>query len=81
MPIQNVDGLLRMAKQCKAEVPRWLDYSLKNPQEDLQKFTIELVTRLCDRLLELGAPGLHFYTLNRWGAVSKICKNLNLISE
>ena len=81
MPIQNVDGLLRMSKQCKAEIPRWLEYSLKDQQEDLQKFAIELVTRLCDRLIELGAPGLHFYTLNRWGAVSRICKNLNLQRE
>lgn len=80
MPIQNVDGLIRMSKQCKAEIPRWLEYSLKNQQEDLQKFAIELVTRLCERLLELGAPGLHFYTLNRWGAISRICKNLNLSS-
>ena len=30
---------------------------------------------------ELGAPGLHFCTLNRWGAVSRICKNLNLQRE
>ena len=81
MPTQNVDGLLRMSKQCKAEIERWLEYSLKDQQEDLQKFTIELVTRLCDRLIELGAPSLHFYTLNRWGAVSRICKNLNLQRE
>ena len=78
MPKQTVDGLIRMSKQWEAEIPRWLEYSLKNQQEDLKKFAIELLTGLCDILLELVAPGLHFYTLNRWGAVPRIYKNRNL---
>mgnify|MGYP005991992915 CR=1 FL=1 len=60
-------------------IPRWLDHALKDKQHDeaeLSKFGVEIVTRLCERLFELGAPGLHFYTLNRWGASSRICANL-----
>jgi methylenetetrahydrofolate reductase (NADPH) len=39
-------------------------------------YGVEVVTRLCEKLLNLGAPGLHFYTLNRWGATTRICQNL-----
>lgn len=78
MPISNIDGLMRMSKQCKAEIPRWLEFSLRDKEgaQDLNKFSIDILTRLCEKLVQLGAPGLHFYTLNRWGATSKICNNL-----
>ena len=78
MPISNIDGLIRMSKQCKAEIPRWLEFSLRDKEgaQDLNKFSIDILTRLCEKLVQLGAPGLHFYTLNRWGATSKICNNL-----
>jgi methylenetetrahydrofolate reductase (NADPH) len=42
----------------------------------LVSFGVEVVTSLCEKLLQMGAPGLHFYTLNRWGASSQICRNL-----
>lgn len=80
MPINNVDGLLKMSSQCKAEIPRWLEYSLKNrtDSKDLNRFCADVVTKLCEKLIAMGAPGLHFYTLNRWGATSKICHQLGV---
>ena len=68
-------------KQLRRDmIPKgWLDHALRDKQHDeadLTKFGVEIVTRLCERLFELGAPGLHFYTLNRWGASFRICANL-----
>ncbi len=80
MPITNLSAVLRFSEKCGAEVPRWLRQVLVDKQDDDQatlEFGIEVVTRLCQRLLALGAPGLHFYTLNRWGATTRICRNLN----
>ena len=83
MPITNVAGLLKMSKQCKAEIPRWLQYSLadRKNSEDLNHYCIEIVTKLCEKLISLEAPGLHFYTLNRWGATTKICQNLGFATN
>ena len=67
MPITSPDGLRRFAAKCGAEIPRWLDRSLDDctGAEDLQRFGIAFITGLCRRLLQGGAPGLHFYTLNQ----------------
>lgn len=81
MPITNYASLIRFSGKAGADIPRWLDHALQDKQHDeadLTKFGVEIVTRLCERLFELGAPGLHFYSLNRWGASSRICANLGL---
>ena len=79
MPITNYASLIRFSGKAGADIPRWLDHALRDKQHDeaeLSKFGVEIVTRLGERLFELGAPGLHFYTLNRWGASWRICANL-----
>lgn len=81
MPITNYDGILRFSEKCGADVPRWLRKrmeSLKDDDKALKDFGVDVVTRLCEDLLAFGAPGLHFYTLNRWGASLNICRNLGL---
>lgn len=81
MPITNYEGLLRFSEKCGADVPRWLRLrleALKDDEAALRDFGIEVVTRLCQDLLAAGAPGLHFYTLNRWGASLAVCRNLGL---
>lgn len=81
MPITNYEGIMRFSQNCGADVPRWIRKHLEAYQHDeaaLKAFGVDVVTRLCEDLLKLGAPGLHFYTLNRWGASNSICQNLKL---
>jgi methylenetetrahydrofolate reductase (NADPH) len=79
MPITNIDSLQRFSAKAGADIPRWLSKSMAGYADDekgLVSFGVEVVTNLCEKLLTMGAPGLHFYTLNRWGASSQICRNL-----
>ena len=78
MPITNYESLMRFSAKCGADIPRWLDHALQEKGEDIIKFGVEVVTRICERLQQFGAPGFHFYTLNRWGATTRICENLGL---
>ena len=78
MPITNIDSLQQFSAKAGADIPRWLRKSASFAEDDegLRSFGVEVVTKLCEKLLQMGAPGLHFYTLNRWGASSQICRNL-----
>ncbi len=81
MPITNVETLVRFSAKAGAEIPRWLQYGLsdrKDNEKNLIDYGVEVVSRLCQQLIQAGAPGLHFYTLNRWGATTRICNNLGL---
>ena len=81
MPITNCAQLLRFSDACGAEIPRWIRKRLEAYGEDLDSiraFGLDVVTDLCDRLLQGGAPGLHFYTLNQAGPSSTIWQRLGL---
>ena len=68
MPISNYDNLVRFSDKAGAEIPRWIRTRLKDLSSDddaLGRFGADVVTALCERLVAGGAPGLHFYTLNR----------------
>ncbi|MDM8546823.1 methylenetetrahydrofolate reductase [NAD(P)H] [Candidatus Venteria ishoeyi] len=81
MPISNYQQLARFSDGCGAEIPRWLRWRLQDFGDDLaslQAYGVEVVARLCQDLLDLGAPGLHFYTLNKADSVLNIAKQLNL---
>ena len=81
MPITNWASIKRFSTKAGAELPRWLSYRMEDIEENEQRvkeYGIEVVTKLCERLIGMGAPGFHFYTLNRWGATMRICENLNL---
>jgi len=84
MPIMNYEQLLRFSDVCGAEVPRWLRQQLKDVSDDptaLQALGVDVVTTLCEHLLKGGAPGLHFYTLNKSETVLEIAKRLDLITN
>lgn len=81
MPITNLIQLARFSDNCGAEIPRWIRKRLESHGEDIEAiraYGLEVVTELCRRLLEGGAPGLHFYTLNRSEPTLAICQNLGL---
>ena len=81
MPITNFHQLARFSDACGAEIPRWIRKRLQSYGDDLKSiraFGEEVVTSLCANLLEKGAPGLHFYTLNRAGPALAIWANLGL---
>jgi methylenetetrahydrofolate reductase (NADPH) len=70
MPITNYTQLARFSDACGAEIPRWIRMRLAGFGDDvdsLRAFGHDVVTALCQRLLEGGAPGIHFYTLNQPG--------------
>ena len=81
MPITNYENLSRFSNNCGAEIPRWLRNRLEvfgDDKESLREFGVEVVTELCHNLLDGGAPGLHFYSMNLASSVTKIWKNLSL---
>lgn len=81
MPITNYKQLARFSDRCGAEIPRWIRRRLEAYGDDLaaiRAFGLDVVSELCARLLEAGAPGLHFYTLNRAGATLALWQRLGL---
>jgi methylenetetrahydrofolate reductase (NADPH) len=81
MPITNYSQLMRFSEMCGAEVPRWVAKRLESfgdDRESIRAFGLDVVTDLCRRLIDAGAPGLHFYTLNAASATKAICERLDL---
>ena len=67
MPISNFTQLKRFSDACGAEIPRWVGKRMQaygDDAESIRAFAADLVAKLCERLVEGGAPALHFYTLN-----------------
>lgn len=81
MPIINYTNLSRFSDACGAEIPRWIRKQLESygdDSESLQAFGTDLVSELCETLLENGAPGIHFYTMNKTEPTTAIINNLGL---
>lgn len=81
MPVTNYTQLARFSDMCGAELPRWMRKRLEaygDDRDSIREFGLEMVTKLCDRLLSEGAPGLHFYTMNQSKPILAICENLGI---
>lgn len=81
MPITNYMRLARFSDACGAEIPRWIRKQLESYGDDSQsicQFGHEVVVQMCHKLLEGGAQGLHFYTMNQSEPVKNIWQALNL---
>jgi len=79
MPIASFSKLARFSDACGAEIPRWMRRKFESFGDDadsIRAFGLDVVTELCQRLLERGAPGLHFYSMNQAGLTLELCKRL-----
>lgn len=81
MPITNYKNLARFSAGCGAEIPRWVSKRLEaygDDTESIAAFGLDLVGELCETLLDNGAPGLHFYTMNQIDPTKKLVEGLGL---
>jgi len=81
MPITNYIQLARFSDMCGAEIPRWIRKRLESYGDDkdsIKAFGEEVISEMCHQLLEAGAPGLHFYTMNMTKPTLAIWNNLGL---
>jgi methylenetetrahydrofolate reductase (NADPH) len=83
MPVTNLAQITRFAELSGASFPAWLAQRLTAVGDDaaaVRAVGVEVATELCRALLDAGAPGLHFYTLNRSTATREIAANLGLVA-
>jgi len=81
LPITNVKQLHRMAELGGTPIPEKISKLFNEISEDpdaVRKTGADLATKLCEELIALKVPGLHFYTMNTAVATLEICKNLGL---
>jgi len=81
MPIHNYAKIAQFAARDGIEIPRWVALKMEGFMDDaasVRAFGIEVVARLCERLIAGGAPGIHFYTLNQSALTLEICRKVGL---
>jgi len=82
MPIHNYAKVAQFAARDGIEIPRWVALKMEGFMDDaasVRAFGLEVVTRLAERLIAGGAPGLHFYTLNQSALALEICRRLGAV--
>ena len=81
MPITNYTQLARFSASCGTEIPRWITTRLEGYGDDLDSiraFGFDVTLQLCEQLIDAGAPGLHFYSMNRAEPTARLWHELNL---
>ncbi len=79
MPIHSYAKIAQFAARDGIEIPRWVALKMEGFMDDaasVREFGIDVVTKLCQRLIAGGAPGIHFYTLNQSALSLEICRRL-----
>ena len=79
MPFHNFARIAQFAARDGIEIPRWVALKMEGFMDDtasIRAFGLDVVTRLCERLIAGGAPGIHFYTLNQSALTLEICRRL-----
>ena len=81
LPLLSAAQVRRFTALCCAKIPAALEAKLvkvENDDDAAVEMGIEYASRQCEGLIKFGAPGLHFYSLNKSHSVAAICKNLGL---
>jgi methylenetetrahydrofolate reductase (NADPH) len=81
MPIASFSKLARFSDSCGAEIPRWMRKRFEGLGDDtaaIRELGLEIVTELCETLIDGGAPGLHFYSMNQADLTLEIASRLGL---
>ena len=81
MPIHNYAKIAQFAARDGIEIPRWVALKMEGYMDDatsIRAFGVDVVARLCERLVSGGAPGIHFYTLNQSALTLEICHRVGL---
>lgn len=82
MPITNASSLIRFADSTGADIPRWIRKQLQSYGDDsrsIAAFGHEVVVNLCQRLIDGGAPSLHFYSMNQVEPTARLVHDLGLV--
>ncbi|MBI3349794.1 MAG: methylenetetrahydrofolate reductase [NAD(P)H] [Burkholderiales bacterium] len=81
MPFHNYGRIAQFAQRDGIEIPRWVQMKMEGFMDDsagIRAFGLDVITRLCERLIDGCAPGIHFYTLNQSALTLELCKRLGL---
>lgn len=81
MPITNYTQLARFSDACGAEIPQWIRKRLQaygDDMESIRSFGFDVTLALCQNLIAQGAPGLHFYSMNRDEPTTRLWQALGL---
>jgi methylenetetrahydrofolate reductase (NADPH) len=81
MPFHNYAKIAQFAARDGIEIPRWVALKMEGYMDDaasIRAFGLDVVARLCERLVAGGAPGIHFYTMNQSALTLELCRRLGL---
>ncbi|MFK8113867.1 MAG: methylenetetrahydrofolate reductase [NAD(P)H] [Rubripirellula sp.] len=80
LPVTNFKQALRIASMCKARIPDSLSQSMNAASDDQSQFQagIEHARMQTEDLVRSGAPGIHYYVLNKSDAAAELLNGLNL---
>ncbi|WP_280154086.1 methylenetetrahydrofolate reductase [NAD(P)H] [Piscinibacter sp. XHJ-5] len=81
MPFHNFAKIAQFAARDGIEIPRWVALKMEGFMDDaasIRAFGLDVVTRLCEKLIAGGAPGIHFYTMNQSALTLELCRRLGL---
>ena len=81
MPFHNYARIAQFAQRDGIDIPRWVALKMEGFMDDsasIRAFGLDVMTRVCERLIAGGVPGIHFYTLNQSPLTLELCKRLGL---
>ncbi len=81
MPFHNYARIAQFAQRDGIEIPRWVALKMEGYMDDtasIRAFGLDVMTRVCERLIAGGVPAIHFYTLNQSALTLELCKRLRL---